>query len=81
MGVPLIITRIPGPVDGVVEDVTAKIVPKADAEALYMAMKNMPNEDLQAMGEAGYQFVLENFEQKQLFAKIAKDRKRLLGVK
>lgn len=81
MGVPLIITRIPGPVDGVVEDVTAKIVPKADAEALYVAMKNMPNEDLQAMGEAGYRFVLENFEQKQLFAKIAEDRKRLLGVK
>ena len=80
MGVPLIITRIPGPIDGVVEDVTAKIVPKADAEALYEAMKNMPNEDLQAMSEAGYRFVLENFEQKQLFAKIVEDRKRLLGI-
>lgn len=80
MGVPLIITRIPGPVDGVMEDVTAKIVPKADAEALYEAMNNMQTADLKAMGEAGYQFVLENFEQKKLFSKIAEDRKRLLGI-
>ena len=81
MAVPLIITRIPGPVDGVIEDVTAKIVPKADAEALYVAMKNMPNEDLKSMSEAGYRFVCENFEQKQLFAKIVEDRKRLLAIK
>lgn len=80
MGVPLIITRIPGPVDGVVEDVTAKIIPKADAEALYVAMKNMPNEDLETMGAEGYRFVCENFEQEKLFAQIVLDRKRLLGI-
>lgn len=80
MGVPLIITRIPGPVDGVIEDVTAKIVPKADAEALYQAMLAMPNENLVEMGEKGYAFVKENFEQQQLFAKIVEDRKRLLGI-
>jgi glycosyltransferase involved in cell wall biosynthesis len=80
MGVPLIITRIPGPIDGVMEDVTAKVIPKADAEALYVAMKNMPNEDLEKMGAEGYRFVCENFEQEKLFAQIVADRKRLLGI-
>ena len=80
MAVPLIITRIPGPIDGVIENQTAKVVPKADAEALYVAMSEMPKEDLDAMGQAGYRFVVENFEQQKLFGQILEDRKRLLGV-
>ena len=80
MGVPVIVTNINGPIDAMLPDVTGKAVPKEDAEALYMAMKTLPQEDLVKMGEAGYKFALENFEKEKFCALVLADRKRLMGI-
>jgi len=78
MGVPVIITDIPGSIDAMLPDVTGKIVPKADAEALCEAMKLFLLDDLSVLGDNGHSFVVENFEQKKLSQLILEDRKRLL---
>ena len=78
MGVPVIVTKIPGPLDAMLPNVTGKMIPKKDAEALYVAMKEIVSEDLALLGENGHQFVVEKFEQKKLCQLILEDRKRLL---
>lgn len=81
MGLPVIITDIPGPTNGMEQDVTGLVVPKKDAAALQQAMETLLREpDLrQKFGEAGYHFAAEKFEQKKLFQYVLEDRKRLLG--
>ena len=79
MGVPVIVTEIPGPIDAMLPNVTGKMVPMADAGALYSAMKEIMIEDLISFGEKGYSFAVENFEQKKLCQLIFEDRKKLLG--
>lgn len=79
MGVPVIVTEIPGPIDAILPNITGKLVPKADAEALYNAMKKMPTDDLVYFGENGHSFAVEKFEQHNLCRLILEDRKRLLG--
>ena len=79
MGVPVIVTEIPGPIDAMLPNITGKLVPKADAEALYNAMKEIPSDDLLSFGENGRSFAEENFEQQKLCQLIFEDRKRLLG--
>ncbi|MBQ9117917.1 MAG: glycosyltransferase family 4 protein [Clostridia bacterium] len=78
MGVPVIVTDIPGPIDAMLPGETGLTVPKGDAEALYQAMKEIPEKDLVAMGKKGYAFAVENFEREKLCALILEDRKRLL---
>lgn len=80
MGLPVIVSDIPGPTNAMLRDKTGLVVPKADAEALAAAMvKILENPGLcQEFGEAGRIFATENFEQLQLFAHILKDRQRLL---
>ncbi len=79
MGVPVIVTDIPGPIDAMLPNQTGKIIPKADPEALYNAMQEMQKEELHVLGENGYKFATENFEQDKLCQLILEDRKRLLG--
>lgn len=81
MQVPVIVTDIPGPIDAMLPEVTGKVVPKADAEALCQAMLEMRRAGGPAMGEKGRAFVLEHFEQGKLFAQILQDRKELLKLK
>lgn len=81
MGLPVIVTDIPGPTNAVLRDITGLVVPKKDTAALQAAMEKVLTEPelCQKFGEAGYRFASENFEQKTLFGYILEDRKRLLG--
>lgn len=81
MGVPVIVTDIPGPTDAMVKGVTGEVVEKANVDSLAEAIiKLYDNPELCSQyGKAGYEFVKENFEQQYLFAEILQDRKRLLG--
>ena len=81
MGLPVIVTDIPGPTDAMIADKTGLIAKKADTKTLIDAMDTMRiNHDLRTqMGVNAFQFAKENFEQQKLFAEILKDRKRLLG--
>lgn len=80
MGVPVIITNIPGPIDGMQKDKTGLVVPKKDVSALQEAMERMVSspELCEKFSENGKAYASNNFEQKKLFRKIYEDRKALL---
>ena len=78
MGVPVIVTDIPGPVDAVVDNKTGLLVKKADEDSLLDAMKKIRRLNYQGMGKEGHKFASDNFEQKQLFDKIIESRNELL---
>lgn len=80
MGVPVIVTDIPGPIDAMKKDETGYIVKKADERSLYEAMNKMyvNTEERMKFKNNCVDFVKENFEQNQLFSYIKKDRERLL---
>lgn len=81
MGVPVIVTDIPGPTDAMAANQTGLVVKKADPDDLRNAMETMlHSEELRArFGEEAHRFAVENFEQNKLCEEILKDRKRLLG--
>ena len=81
MGVPVIVTDIPGPTDAMVRDKTGFVVLKADVKSLQSAMMKIleSGELQQKFGEAGKRYATENFEQKRLFSYILEDRQQLLS--
>lgn len=81
MGVPVIVTDIPGPIDAMLKDETGIVVKKADAEDLLRAMKEclQEPEKMRKFGNKGIDFSRTHFEQRQLFGRILEDRKRLLN--
>lgn len=83
MGVPVIVTDIPGPVDAMIEKKTGIVVKKADSESLYAAMEEMyKNSQMrEEFSVAGVQLVKDKFDQQVFFEHILKDRKNLLNVK
>lgn len=83
MGLPVIVTDIPGPIDGMIDGETGIIVPKQDVPALQNAMEKMFSDVKlrEQYGSQGYHHVKESFDQKKFFEYILDDRKRLLGLK
>ena len=81
MGVPVIVTDIPGPTDAMIDNETGIVVQKADVESLYNAMISIREDKVRyfAMAEEAHDFAVNNFEQKQSFNYILEDRKKLLG--
>lgn len=81
MGVPVIVTDIPGPIDAVVNKKTGIIVQKADVKSLTDAMLFGINnrEEFKKYGVHGHEFAISRFEQLKLFEKILEDRKIILG--
>lgn len=81
MGVPVIVTDIPGPIDGMKDHVTGLVIPKQDAHALAEAMEQLYADDAlrEGYGAAGYEHAKNNFDQQEFFARMLADRKRLLG--
>ncbi len=81
MGVPVIVTNIPGPIDAMQAGVTGMLVQKKDVESLKTAMEKVlsDREICRVYGNNAISFVKENFEQQALFAHILEDRKKLLG--
>ena len=84
MGVPVIVTDIPGPTDAMLRDKTGLVVAVKDADALAEAMDTLRNDSALtgSFGAAAREFASGKFEQQKLMAYIVKDRKDLLaGVK
>lgn len=80
MGVPVIVTDIPGPIDAMKDQKTGIIVKKADIDSLENAMDVLyvNPEKTKKMGQNGYIFAMTEFNQEQMFQYILEDRKRLL---
>lgn len=81
MGVPVIVSDIPGPTDAMVPEQTGLLVKKADVDTLYQAMARIcEDRDLcAALGRQAAGFAAERFDQKQLVRYILEDRKALMG--
>ena len=80
MGVPVIISDIPGPTDAMKRDCTGLVVSKGSAKELAKAMYTLYRDSnlRKEYGNNAYDFAVTNFEQKKLFEKILLDRNRLL---
>ena len=80
MGLPVIVSDIPGPTDAMIPQKTGLLTPKADAEKLCEAMLQLyEREDLRAeYGERGAVLARDSFEQMALFAHILADRYRMI---
>ncbi|MDE5413804.1 glycosyltransferase family 4 protein [Alkalihalobacterium chitinilyticum] len=80
MGIPVIVSDIPGPTDAMVEGQTGMVVPKGEVEPLIEAMKKMLDTSLRKeMGNRAITFVSESFEQKTHWQHILNDRKQLVA--
>ena len=81
MGVPVIVTDIPGPVDAMKKNETGIIVKKGNVKELLNAMNTMYEDEhvRKKYSRNAQDFVRYKFEQKRLFEEILLDRKRLLG--
>lgn len=79
MGVPVIVTDIPGPTDAMIENQTGLVVKKGDADSLLQAIRELEiNPELRnKMGSIGVGFAKEKFEQYELFKYILVDRDKL----
>ena len=81
MGVPVIVSDIPGPTDAMIHGMTGLLTPKADSEKLRNNMLHLyDNRELCAeYGKKGEHFARTSFEQRELFQKIMDDRRSLIN--
>lgn len=80
MGLPVIVTNIPGPIDAMIDNETGLIVKKADTDTLIGAMEELLNDNdkLLSYGNAALNYAKNRFDQKVMLEQILADRKRLL---
>ena len=80
MGVPVIVSDIPGPKEAIEDGKTGIFVKNKDSVSLQAAMETMllDRETGRMFGKTGIAFVQERFEQNALFEKIYCNRKELL---
>ena len=83
MGVPVIVSDIPGPTDAMISGKTGILTPKGDAKKLYDNMLVMyDNKDIRnEYGKNSEVFVRTSFEQKELFKMIIEDRHKMIATK
>lgn len=81
MGLPVIVTDIPGPIDAMEPGVTGLTVPVKDKNALCCAMEKLcvHREIREEMGRKGRTLVEERFDQEKLAQVILEDRRALLS--
>ena len=80
MGVPAIVSDIPGPTDAIERDKTALAVPVKDAGALAKAMKEIKSRDYVTMGQNAVQYVREKFDSSVLCEKVLERKQELLST-
>ena len=83
MGVPVIVTDIPGPVDAMIDGKTGEVVEKKNDEMLFCAMETLycDRDKVETYGKNAVAYATESFEQRKLFSYILADRKRLMHEK
>lgn len=81
MGVPVIVTDIPGPTDAMLPNKTGLIVEKGNHKSLFNAMKIMISNStmMKEMSVNAIDYAKNNFDRDILFKEILKDREQLLS--
>lgn len=78
VGTPAIVTNIPGPVDTIVREKTALIVPVKNWMALYESFKKIQKSDYVNMGRNAVKFAEMKFDSRILCEKILERKKEIL---
>jgi glycosyltransferase involved in cell wall biosynthesis len=83
MGLPAIVSNVPGQVDAIDVDKSGVLCEVKNAESLRDAMKKMIQDEemRKEMSVYAVQYVQENYEQQKLFEKISEHRKILVENK
>lgn len=83
MGVPVVATKYPGPSGGMIDGVTGFAVDIKDVEGLTTAIKSIVSdkENAKRIGEAGREYVVNNFDYEIFKQKYMENRLSLLGLK
>lgn len=83
MGVPVVVSDIPGAVNAMENGKTGIVVKKGSVKSLYHALDNLKADKslLEQMGKKGRLYIEDQFDQEVVFKNILKDRNRLLGNK
>lgn len=81
MGVPVVASNVPGPIDAVRHEETGLVVPVKDADALAAALQNLLIDSTKraAYGVVAASFVRDNFEQNQFLRHVLADKEQLLA--
>ena len=81
MGVPVIVTDIPGPTDAMLPNETGIVVEKENIESLYAGMRKLQEDPelRKRFAQRAHSFGAEGFEQTKLEEYILEDRKRLMN--
>jgi len=80
MGVPVIVSDIPGPTDAMIDGKTGLLTPKADATKLFDNMLHLyENQSLrEEYSKNGVELARESFEQNELFKRMIEDRRSMI---
>jgi glycosyltransferase involved in cell wall biosynthesis len=81
MGVPVVVSNVPGPIDAMCHEETGLAVPSKNVELLAVALQTLMKDTIKrlAYGEAAAAFVRKNFEQKEFMRRILEDKEKLLS--
>lgn len=81
MGVPVIVTDIPGPTDGMQEGKTGLVIPVRSAQAIVKAAETLLTEEetCRTFGENGAAFARNAFDSRVFARKLMENRKKLLS--
>lgn len=82
MGVPVAVTQIPGPLDGMLPEETGLTYPAHNANALEEVLEKLIKapEERERLGRNGVEFVRAKFDAKVFAEKVLADRRQLLGL-
>lgn len=83
MGVPVVVSDVPGPIDAVRHEETGLVVPVKNAGALAAALQILLSDSTKraVYGEAVAAFASDNFEQKEFLRRVHADKERLFAEK
>ena len=81
MGVPVVVSDVPGPIDAMEPDVTGLIVKVKDWAALEKALYDILTDAKKrfAYGQNAAKFAAEKFDRKIFLGKVYQDKERLLS--
>jgi glycosyltransferase involved in cell wall biosynthesis len=82
MGVPVVVSDVPGPTDAMRNEKTGLVVPVKNVEALSAALQILLKDTAKrlAFGNAAAAFARENFEQTEFLLRVLEDKEKLLAV-
>lgn len=81
MGVPVVVSDVPGPIDAMRHEETGLVVPVKNAEALAAALQALLMDKAKrvAFGTSAATFARNNFDQKEFLRRVLKDKEKLLA--